>query len=132
MSCANTIQTFGTNPINAQWKINKGNTSVLEITFLEQDEVTPFDITGWTVVANVYDKYNDSLTELTTGFAGETLIITASADQTSTWGPANRFSIAELRFEVVVTIPQMGDDYIWTPISGTICLLSDVATGGSL
>lgn len=133
MSCSNSdIHIFGALPINAQWRIVKGNTSILQISFLEQDEVTNFDTTGWTFLASVYDKYNDSLEELETSFVGGVLSITALADQTANWGPQNRFSKAELRFDLLVTIPQTGDDYVWTPISGTICLLSDVQTGGSL
>jgi hypothetical protein len=37
----------------------------------------------------------------------------------------------ELPFDLEVTIPETGDDTVWTPVIGTISVLSDISIGGS-
>lgn len=134
MSCGcNNTELYGAKPINIQWTIVKGTTATLDVSFLELDESTLFDTDNWTYLVNVYDKYNDSLEELEVVESVGKISITATADTTSNWGPQTGFSTAELRFDIKAIIPQEGaDDYIWNPISGTICLISDVVSGGSL
>lgn len=134
MSCGcNNIEQYGIKPINAQWTVIKGSTANLEISFLELDESTLFDTSDWSYTATVYDKYNDSLEELEVSLSVGKITVTASSDITGNWGPTTNFSTAELRFEIKAVIPQVGtDDFIWTPISGTICLMSDILSGGSL
>lgn len=134
MSCGcNKLELYGAKPINVQWTVLKGSTATLDISFLELDEETLFDTDGWDYLVSVYDKYNDSLNELDFVATAGKISITASSDITSTWGPQTGFSTAELRFDVKVTIPQeSGDDYVWTPVQGTVCLISDVVSGGSL
>ena len=40
--------------------------------------------------------------------------------------------VAELPFDLQVTISDAGEDTVWTPVIGTICVLGDVSPGGSL
>lgn len=131
--CNADIEKFGAVPIKTQWTIVKGATSTLEISFLDLDETTYFDTDGWSYLVNVYDKYNDSLEELEVQESLGKITIVASADTTANWGPQINFSTVELRFDVKAIIPQQGtDDMVWIPVSGTICLISDVISGGSL
>jgi hypothetical protein len=134
MSCGcNDIQQYGIKPINTQWIVTKGSTSTLEISFLELDETTLFDTDSWSYIASVYDKYNDSLEELEVIATAGKIVITATSDVTGNWGPITSFSTAELKFEVKAVIPQVGaDDFVWIPVSGTVCLISDIISGGSL
>jgi hypothetical protein len=130
--CTNEIQQFSLNPVKAQWAITKGDSSSLETYFYELDETTLFNTTGWTYLATVYDKYNDSLEELEVVSSNGYVKVIASATSTANWGPQVRFSTAELRFDVKAYVPQVGDDLVWTFINGTICLSSDVMSGSSL
>ena len=130
--CNNDIQQLSGVSTKVQWPITKGDSSSLETYFYELDETTLFDTTGWTYVATVYDKYNDSLEDLEVVSTNGYVKVIASSDQTANWGPQVRFNTAELRFDVKAYVPQTGDDLVWTIINGTICLSSDVLSGGSL
>ena len=134
MSCGcNDITKLGANPISTQWTIVKGNTATLTLSFYELDESTYFDTSSWSYSANVYDKYNDSLDELDVIESNGYISVIASSAMTSNWGPVNTFSNAELKFEIKVIIPQSGeDDLVWTPVLGTINLINDISSGGSL
>lgn len=119
---------FGANPINIKWTIVRGDTSPLRIEFYENDEVTPFDTTGWEFAASAYDFKNDLTDELEV-IAGEGYVeITAPADITKYWGTGYTSVVSELAFDLQVTID---GDTVWTPVLGTISVLGDV-TGGSL
>lgn len=130
--CNNDIEQLAIRPIKVQWAITKGDSASLETYFYELDEVTLFDTTGWSYVATVYDKYNDSLEELDVVSSNGYVKVIASSDKTGNWGPQVKFNTAELRVEVKAYVPQTGDDLVWTFINGTICLSSDVMSGSSL
>jgi hypothetical protein len=125
MSCSPEI--FGANPANIKWQVVRGDTSSLRIEFFENDEITPFDISDWDFAATTYDFRGDVLDELETSSGNGYVDITAPADITSLWGSGYSSTVAELAFDLQVTI----DDTIWTPVIGTITVLGDV-TGGSL
>jgi hypothetical protein len=125
MSCSPEI--FGANPANIKWQVVRGDTSSLRIEFFENDEVTPFDISDWEFAATTYDFRGDVLDELETDSGNGYVDITACSDITSLWGTGYSSTVAELAFDLQVTI----DDTIWTPVIGTITVLGDV-TGGSL
>ena len=126
---SNLIQeTHGADPANVQWKVVRGDTAVLKIEFLENDEKTYFDTSDWEYAATTYDFRGDVLDQLEVIVYDNYVEIVASPEITSLWGEGYRTVVAELAFDLQVTID---GDAIWTPIVGTIKVLADV-TGGSL
>ena len=117
---------FGEDPARITWKIVRGDTSSIRIDFLENDESTGFDCTGWDYMAIAYNPRTDSEYELEVESEGHSVIITAPADVTAEWGSTYGSVVAELLFDLEVNT---GDE-IWTPILGTITVSGDV--GGSL
>lgn len=132
MTCSScsTINQVGENPINIQWTLVRGNSSQLRVDFLDYDEVTSWNISTWNFVSTAYDPLNDSYEELDVEVEDGYVLITASADVTSNWGLNYASVAAEIPFDLKVTIPATSTT--WTPIVGTICVLGDVTTGGSL
>lgn len=112
------------------WRIVRGDTSTLKIEFLENDEATFWDNSNWRYAATAYDKFGDALDELTVTVDEGFILVTAPSDVTSNWGNTFGDIVAELRFDVEVTIPN--EDIVWTPVVGTITVLGDVTYGGSL
>ena len=132
-SCSPQIQKYGADPASVQWKVVRGDTATLEVEFLEIDETTPFDTDGWTFKATSYDPtgsvLDDLLVTATTGVA----TIIADACLTQNWGTAYKTVVAELPFDLQITIPAAsGETTVWTPVIGTICVLGDITPGGSL
>ena len=132
-SCSPQIQKYGADPASVQWKVVRGDTATLEVEFLEVDETTPFDTDGWTYKATSYDATGSVLDDLpvtaTTGVA----MITVDPCITEKWGTAYKTVVAELPFDLQITIPAAtGEDTVWTPVIGTICVLGDITPGGSL
>ena len=132
-SCSPQIQKYGADPANVQWKVVRGDTASLEVEFLEVDETTPFDTDGWTYKATSYDATGSVLDDLpvtaTTGVA----MITVDPCITEKWGTAYKTVVAELPFDLQITIPAAsGEPTVWTPVIGTICVLGDITPGGSL
>jgi hypothetical protein len=125
MSCSPEI--FGANPANIKWQVVRGDTSSLRIEFFENDERTPFDTSDWEFASTTYDFRGDVLDELEVSSGLGYVDITASSEITDFWGTGYSSTVAELAFDLQVTI----DDTIWTPVIGTITVLGDV-TGGSL
>ena len=121
-------ETYGADPANVQWKVVRGDTAVLKIEFLENDEKTYFDTSDWEYAATTYDFRGDVLDQLEVIVYDNYVEIVASPEITSLWGEGYRTVVAELAFDLQVTID---GDAIWTPIVGTIKVLADV-TGGSL
>ena len=118
---------FGSNPANIVWNVVRGDSATLRVDFLEDDEVTTVDISDWEFVASAYDFKADATDELEVEIEDGYVIITATPDITVNWGLGYRKRIAELAFDLQVTI----DDTVWTPIIGTISVAGDV-TGGTL
>jgi hypothetical protein len=125
MSCSPEI--FGANPANLKWQVVRGDTSSLRVEFFENDEITTFDTSDWEFAATTYDFRGDVLDELEVSSGNGYVNITAPAEITALWGSGYTSTVAELAFDLQVTI----DDQIWTPVIGTITVLGDV-TGGSL
>jgi len=142
---------LGANPVNVQWNVVRGDTATLRIDFLQDDEVTYVDVSNWAVDATAYDSKTqtsyelavsfidefivilaDSKTqtsyELAVSFIDEFIVILAEPNVTAQWGTGTKYRINELNFDVEVTLP---DGSIWTPVIGTISVISDV-TGGAL
>jgi hypothetical protein len=119
---------FGADPANIIWQVVRGDTSKIRIEFLEDDEVTYYDTTNWQYAATSYDFRGDVLDELSvTPYPGYVDIV-ASSEITQFWGTGYRAAVADLAFDLQVTIDS---ETIWTPVVGAIRVLADV-TGGSL
>jgi len=113
----------------------RGDTAELFIDFLELDESTGFDCSGWTYKATAYDINGDVLDELVTSAEGHSVTIIAPASLTLNWGSSYKTVVAELPFDLQVIIEVgsgAGEDTVWTPIIGTITVIGDVSPGGSL
>ena len=121
-------EVFGADPVNMQWTVVRGDTATLRIEFYENDESTAYDTTGWQYVASAYDFKGDVTDELEVTPGNGYVEITAPADITEFWGTGFTKTVAELAFDLQVTID---GDTVWTPVIGTIKVLGDV-TGGSL
>jgi len=119
---------LGANPAILKWNIVRGDTSPLRIEFYQNDEVTFYDMTGWTYQASAYDYKGDAIDELDV-VAGEGFIeISASAAVTALWGTGYNKIVAELPFDLQITIDETT---VWTPVIGTISVIGDV-TGSAL
>ena len=130
--CAPIIEKFGATPANIQWTVVRGDTATLLVEFLEDDEVTGFDTSDWTYKATAYDPIGDVLDDLAVEVDGHTVTITAPASVTSNWGTAYKQVAAELKFDLQIIIEAgsgVDADTVWTPVLGTICVLSDITPG---
>jgi hypothetical protein len=116
---------FGQKPISLKWNVVRGDTAKLRVEFLENDESTPFDISDWDFVSSSYDAKGDTLDELEVIVGNGYVDIIAESDITENWGQGFSSVIAELAFDLEVTI----DNSVWTPIIGTIVVSADI-TGG--
>jgi hypothetical protein len=119
---------IGADPATIKWQIVRGDTSPLRVEFYDTDEVTLYDTTGWEFVASAYDFRGDVTDELEITAGDGYVEILAPADLTALWGTGYNSVVAELAFDLQVTIDS---DTVWTPVIGTITVLGDV-TGGSL
>lgn len=116
---------FGADPASIRWQIVRGDTSTIKVEFLENDEATYYDIDNWEFLASAYDRKTDIVDELEVEAFDGYVVITAPAEITELWGTTYGGTVAELQFDLEVTI----DDEIWTPVIGTITVIGDV-TGG--
>jgi hypothetical protein len=123
---------FGADPINIKWSVVRGDTASITVSFLQNDEVTPFNISTWDFTCTAYDPYSDMIDVLTSvkNISAGTITITAPASMTKDWGTGyKKVRVNELRFDVQATINGATDaqDIIWTPIIGSISVLSDLS-----
>jgi hypothetical protein len=78
------------------------------------------------------------LDDLTVRASTGSVVITADPCLTEKWGTAYKTIVAELAFDLQITIPgeagtgYQSEDIVWTPVIGTICVLGDITPGGSL
>jgi hypothetical protein len=119
---------LGVEPVNVTWNIVRGDTATIRIDFLQEDETTAIDISGWEIIASAYDPRTTFTDELEVTVNSGYIIVTAPAEITENWGTGIRARVNELSFDVEVTLE---DDTIWTPVRGFISVIGDV-TGGSL
>lgn len=117
---------FGADPVRIKWNVVRGDTASLRVEFLDNDEVTYFDTSNWEYVASSYDPKGDIIDELTVTPGEGYVDIVAGSDLTQFWGTGYGSALAELTFDLQVTI----DDTIWTPVIGNILVIGDVS--GSL
>ena len=128
-NCSPNIEKFGASPAKIQWCVVRGDTAKLRVKFFENDEVSAYSTIGWTYISTAYNpitKMSDILAvEEGMGYVD----IIASAAITATWGNGYNSNVAELPFDLQVTIPEDGDDTVWTPVIGTISVLADITPG---
>ena len=130
--CAPTVEKYGASPANIQWTVVRGDTATLLVEFLEDDEITPFDCSEWTFRATAYDPMGNVLDNLTVTVDNNEATITAPASVTEDWGTGYNQVAAELKFDLEVIIEGgsgANADTVWTPVIGTICVLSDMTPG---
>ena len=127
-------EVFGADPVSIKWNVVRGDTSPLRIEFLEDDETTYFDTSDWTYKATSYDSKTDFLDELEVTPGAGYVDIMAPSSITELWGSGYKSIVAELMFDLQVTIDgpnvNMDGPTIWTPVIGTISVIGDVT--GSL
>lgn len=115
---------FGADPIRIKWQVVRGDTATMRVEFFENDETTAYDISGWDFVSTTYDLRGDVLDELDVVVGSGYVDITAPSSVTESWGTGYSSVVAELVFDLEVTID---DGTIWTPVLGTINVLGDVS-----
>jgi hypothetical protein len=120
-------EVFGADPARIKWQIVRGDTSPLRVEFLEDDEVTYFDISDWEFEATSYDPQSDVLDQLTVTPGNGYVDILAPASLTSNWGLGYKTIVTELTFDLQITID---NSTVWTPLIGTISVIGDIT--GSL
>jgi hypothetical protein len=128
MTQCNSIQELGSKPATIKWNVVRGDTAELRVEFLENDEVTFIDISDWEFSSSAYDSRGEILDDLEVVVSDGYVDIIASSDVTRNWGEGSSSIVAELVFDLEVTI---NGEKVWTPLLGTISVLGDV-TGGSL
>lgn len=117
---------FGADPVRIKWNVVRGDTASIRVEFLDNDEVTYFDTSDWFYAASSYDPKGDIIDELTVTPGEGYVDISAGPDLTQFWGTGYGSALAELNFDLQVTI----DDTVWTPVIGNILVIGDVS--GSL
>ena len=117
---------FGADPVKIKWNVVRGDSASIRVEFLDNDEVTYFDISDWSFMASSYDPKGDVVDELTVTKGSGYVDISAGPDITQFWGTGYGSALAELNFDLQVTI----DDTVWTPVIGSILVIGDVS--GSL
>jgi hypothetical protein len=123
---------FGADPVIIQWRVVRGDTGSLRVEFLQDNEVDFYDTTGWIFRATAYDQSGDILDALDCEPGEGFVDIKAYPSVTKNWGLKYLRTVAELPFDVQVTIPELIEDNVWTPVIGTIHVLGDITPGGTL
>ena len=116
---------FGADPVRVKWNVVRGDTAVLRVEFFENDEATKYDTSGWVYASSTYDSKGDVVDELLVEPGNGYVQITASPETTTNWGTGWNGTVAELSFDLEVTI----DDVVWTPVLGTITVMADITRG---
>ena len=123
---------FGADPVIIQWRVVRGDTGSLRVEFLQTNEVDFYDTEGWIFRATAYDQSGDILDALECEPGPGFVDIKAHPSVTKNWGLKYLRTVAELPFDVQVTIPELIEDTVWTPVIGTIHVLGDITPGGTL
>lgn len=132
IDCPPETQVLGANPANIHWNVVRGDTAKIKITFFESNEVTEFDTDEWTYVATAYNPANNTYYELSVIEGDGFIEIIATPEISNAWGTAASGIVAELAFDLEVTIPAVApetEDTIWTPVIGTISVIGDITRG---
>lgn len=121
------VLSIGASPTNIKWTIVRGDTASFKVMFYEKDEKTLIDTTDWTYASSTYDQKGNAVDALTVNSGLGYAEIVAPSGITETWGTGFKTGfIAELAFDLEITTP----DKTWTPIIGTIAVISDISGSG--
>jgi hypothetical protein len=115
---------IGAKPASIKWQVVRGDTSVLRVEFYEKDEKSFYDTTGWTFASTAYDRKTQSLDDLDVDIFDGYITITATPEISEKWGSGFGDRVAQLDFDVQVTIDE---ENIWTPVVGIISVIGDVS-----
>jgi hypothetical protein len=118
---------IGAEPQNVKWTVVRGDDISAKFEWYEDDGVTLKDTTGWTYLASAYDPKTATKHTLTVASGAGYVTVSAASAMTSGWGTGSANIVAELIFDLQVTISSKK----WTPIVGTIVVRSDI-TGSTL
>jgi len=132
-NCSPNIDKIGADPGNFQWSVVRGDTASLRIKFFEKNETTAYTTTTWTYKSTAYDPVTKTSYTLDVSSGVGYVDIIAQPTKTKLWGAGYQDKVAELNFDLQVTIPSAGSgsfDTIWTPVVGTIIVLADITPGG--
>lgn len=129
IDCPPEIQTLGADPAIVNWKVIRGDTATLRVLFLENDETTSYDTSGWVYESTAYNPLTTTSYTLNVTAQPGYADITASAETTTEWGTGKSGTVASLEFDLQVTFE---DDTVWTPVVGTINVYADTTLYGGL
>jgi hypothetical protein len=123
---------IGAKPAFVKWQVVRGDTSVLRVEFYENDESNPYDTTGWSFISSVFDRRGKAISILDVEPYDGYVIITATPEITEFWGTGFNDRVAQLDFDLQVTISEYDEpDIVWTPVIGIISVIGDI-TGRSV
>lgn len=122
-------EVIGASPLQITWSVVRGDTAVLRVDFVEDDETTPIDNSGWIYQATAFDPVTEEYHDLIVEPGAGHVIITAEPEITSLWGVGTATRLQNLVFDLEVT---KEDSTVWTPVIGNISLVGDVTLGGAV
>lgn len=128
---APTIETFGSDPANIQWRVVRGDTSALRIGFYQNDEETFLNTSTWSYLATAFNPVTKVKETISTTPGVGYVDLVAPSTVTVDWGVGYNSTVAEFPFDLQITISENGTQTVWTPVIGTIAVAGDI-TGGSL
>lgn len=126
-SCSDSVISIGAEPQNVKWTVVRGDDISAQFNWYEDDGVTAKDTTGWTYLASAYNPKTATKHTLTVASGAGYVTVSAASAMTSGWGTGSANIVAELIFDLQVTI----NSKKWTPVIGTIVVRSDI-TGSAL
>ncbi len=134
------IQKYTNNTFNLYQKSTIGIDYSIQTAHIDNKTIRLqiWDTAGWTYKATSYDPLGNVLDDLPVEATTGSVTISVDSCITENWGTGYKNIVAELPFDLQVTIPGISvsgsetEDTIWTPVIGTICVLGNVTPGGSL
>jgi hypothetical protein len=132
LGCPPDTQVLGANPANIHWNVVRGDTAKIRMSFFDSNESNQSDISSWSYLATAFNPQTKTKYNLDVVYGDEYIEIVALPETTSLWGTADSGTVAELFFDLEITIPAEDpedDDIIWTPVIGTISVIGDITRG---
>jgi hypothetical protein len=126
-SCSDSVISIGSEPSNIKWTIVRGDDASASFYWYEDDGTTAKNTTGWTYLASAYDPKTATKYALTVTSGTGYVTVSIPNATSATWGTGSSNIVAELKFDLQVTISSKK----WTPVIGSIVVYSDI-TGSSL
>ena len=118
---------IGSEPSNIKWTIVRGDDASATFEWYEDDGVTFKNTSTWTYAASAYNPKTKTKYTLTSTAENGKVTISIPNTISSLWGTGSTAIVAELNFDLEVTIAGKK----WTPVLGNIVVRSDI-TGSAL